>query len=216
MDGKNIGLVIFDLDYTLIDSSAGIVYCFNEARRRVGEAEVDAGLLIARIGLPIEDGFRVFGSRDPEGMRELFRKIARDGAMAERSFLLPGVSETLARLDTMGYRMAVASTKSRAEIERVLAHLGVLPYFAAVCGSDEVAHPKPAPDPILAVLARLGVAAERALYVGDHVVDVQAARAAGARVVAVEGGPCGRERVLAEGPDAMLASIADLPGWLVG
>ena len=214
MDFRRIKALIFDLDYTLIDSSAGIVYCFNEARRRAGEPEVEPAKLVARIGLPIEDGFKVFGSKDPVAMRELFRQIARDGTMALRSFLLPGVAETLPALKERGYRLAVASTKSRPEIERVLEHFQVHRHFETFVGSDEVTNPKPAPDPLLLAMQRLAVTPKETTYVGDHVVDVQAAKAAGVRMIAVEGGPCGRGEVEKEGPDLFLKGISGLLDYL--
>ncbi len=210
MDFSGTKVLVFDLDYTLLDSSAGIVYCFNEARKRVGEPEIDAELLTARIGLPIEEGFRVFGSKDPIAMRELFRKIARDGAMAERSFLLEGVATVIPELKSRGYRLAVASTKSRAEIERVLEHLGIHEYFEAFVGSDEVEFPKPAPDSLFLAMERVGVEAEDVVYVGDHVVDVRAARGAGIRVIALEGGPCSSMEIQAQEPDAFLKSALNV------
>jgi phosphoglycolate phosphatase len=210
MDFRDAGLLIFDLDYTLIDSSEGIVWCFNEARRRAGEPVIAPDVLKARIGLPIEDGFRVFGSKDPAAMRDLFRKLAREGAMAERSFLLPGAADTLSALKKKGYRLAVASTKSRPEIVAILEHLGVASYFEEFVGSDEVKDPKPAPDSLLLAMRRLAAAPETTVYIGDHVVDVRAARAAGVRVIAVRGGPCAAEEVEREHPDAIISDLAGL------
>ena len=207
MDFSGVRAFIFDLDYTLIDSSEGIVHCFNEARRRAGEPEVEAERLKARIGLPIEDGFRLFGSREPAAMRELFRKIARDGEMARRSFFLPGAIESVAWLYERKYRLAVASTKSRPEIERILEHLGAANYFETVAGSDEVERPKPAPDSLLLVLKRMKLKPDQAVYVGDHVVDVRAARSAGLKVIAVKGGPCDPAELEREKPDLLLENI---------
>lgn len=203
-------LLVFDLDYTLLDSSEGIIYCFNQARRRAGEPEVEPEKLKARIGLPIEEGFRVFGSKDPEAMRDLFRKIARDGAMAERSFLLPGVAEAVPELKRRGYRLAVCSTKSHAEIVRVLDHLGLAHHFEEFVGSDEVEHPKPAPDSLLLVMKRLRARPDKTVYVGDHVVDIQAAGGAGVRVIAVLGGPCPKEELESKKPDSLISGFNDL------
>jgi HAD superfamily hydrolase (TIGR01549 family) len=211
MDFKNIELIVFDLDYTLLDSADGIVYCFNEARKSVGEPVVEAEEIKKNIGLPIENTFKVFGSKDPEKMRELFRKTARKGAMAERSFLLPGVFETIPELKKRGHRMAVASTKSRTEIERILEHLGIKNNFEAFVGSDEVKNAKPAPDPLLLMIERTGVPAHKMVYVGDHVVDIRSARAAGTGIIAVLGeGPCPKEDVEAEGPDIILEKIIEI------
>ena len=210
MDFTDAEALVFDLDYTLLDSSEGIIYCFNEARRRAGEPQVEPDKLKARIGLPIEEGFKVFGSKDPIAMRDLFRKIARDGAMAERSFLLPGVAESIPELKQRGYRLAVCSTKSNAEIIRVLEHLGIARYFEYFVGSDEVEKPKPAPDSLLLVMQRLGVKHDKTVYVGDHVVDVRAARAAGTRVIAVLGGPCPEKDIETENPDTVIRAFSDI------
>lgn len=211
MKFKNAELLIFDLDYTLIDSSQGIVFCFNEARRRAGESEVEPARIIQRIGHPIEETFRRFGSADPAAGRVVFRRLAADGTMAKASFLLPGVAETIRALHRRGYRLAVASTKSRAEIIAILERLGLAGYFEAFCGSDEVPNAKPAPDSLFKVMAQTGVRAERTIYIGDHAVDIEAARAAGVRIIALEGGPCSREAKLAARPDAL---IQDLRGIL--
>jgi len=210
----NVRLLIFDLDYTLIDSSEGIIYCFNRARKEMGEPEVEPARIIQRIGLPIEETFLFFGSKDPVQGRMIFRQIAGQGAMAEKSFLLPGVAETIAELARRGFRLAVASTKSRREIIRVLEHLGLAGYFEAFCGSDEVAQAKPAPDCLLRVMQATGVKPEQTLYFGDHVVDIQAARAAGVRVIAIEGGPCSPEERIAARPDAIVNSLREILEFL--
>jgi len=210
----NLKLLIFDLDYTLIDSSKGIIYCFNRARKEMGEPEVEAAKLIQRIGLPIEETFRLLGSQDPEQGRVIFRRIAAEGAMAEKSFLLPGVAETIPELFRRGFRLAVASTKSRREIIAVLEHLGLARYFEAFCGSDEVAHAKPAPDSLFRVMEATGVKPEQTLYCGDHVVDIQAGRAAGVRVIALEGGPCSRADRIAANPDAIVNNPREILEFL--
>jgi phosphoglycolate phosphatase len=214
MDFKNAELLIFDLDYTLVDSSQGIVYCFNEARRRAGEPEVAPEKIIQRIGHPIEETFLRFGSADPVARRVVFRQLAAAGAMAKGSFLLPGVAETIRALHQRGYRMAVASTKSRAEIIRILEHLGLADSFEAFCGSDEVQNAKPAPDSLLKVMEQTAVQPERTIYVGDHVVDIEAAKAAGVRIIALEGGPCSHEEKVAAGPDALSPDLRGILRWL--
>jgi phosphoglycolate phosphatase len=201
---------IFDLDYTLIDSSEGIVHCFNEARKRAGESEVSAEKIKARIGIPIEQTFELYGSDGPLARRDDFRKLAREGAMADRSFLLPGVKEAIPAFAEKGFRLAVASTKSHAEIEAILERLELNSFFEEIVGSDEVQNAKPAPDSLLLLLEKMGLAAEEAVYVGDHAVDVQAARSAGMPVVAVRGGPVTEEELKKELPDVLVNNVAGI------
>jgi len=99
--------------------------------------------------------------------------------------LLPGVRELLTRLAGHGVRLAVASSADRHWVERMLDHHGLAPLFDAVVGGDDVARRKPAPDVYLEALARLDTAPEHALAVEDSLTGVEAARAAGLRVVAV-------------------------------
>ena len=70
---------------------------------------------------------------------------------------------------------------------------------------------KPAAAPILKILTELGVPPEAAILVGDGVVDISAARAAGVRSVAVTTGPFPIERILNAQPDYLLTSVNDLP-----
>jgi phosphoglycolate phosphatase len=86
--------------------------------------------------------------------------------------------------------------------------------FYAVIGFYDVARAKPAPDALHAALARLGVGAERALYVGDHPVDAAAAARAGVEFAAVLTGPSQRDAFAEHTVRAFLGSIGDLPRLL--
>jgi phosphoglycolate phosphatase-like HAD superfamily hydrolase len=79
-------------------------------------------------------------------------------------------------------------------------------------GSDEVLAAKPAPDPLLLVMARVSIGPAETVYTGDHLVDIQSARAAGVRVIALhgQGGPCPLAAVKAAAPDALVGSFAEL------
>jgi phosphoglycolate phosphatase-like HAD superfamily hydrolase len=94
--------------------------------------------------------------------------------------------------------------------------LAIAERFEAVFGPEDVARPKPYPDMLLEALCRFAVPAAEALYVGDMVVDIQTARAAGVQVWVVPSGSDTREDLIAAGPDRVLRSIGDLTRLLVG
>jgi phosphoglycolate phosphatase-like HAD superfamily hydrolase len=73
--------------------------------------------------------------------------------------------------------------------------------FQASLFFDEVADPKPAPAPMLAVMHTLGVAARECAYVGDAVEDVQMAMAAGVRSFALATGACSARELRDAGAD---------------
>ena len=75
-----------------------------------------------------------------------------------------------------------------------------------VCGDDGCGH-KPSAEPLLAVAEQLGVPCERVVLIGDAVVDVQCAAAAGARSVAVLTG-VGQAATSLREADAVLPSVA--------
>jgi phosphoglycolate phosphatase len=93
----------------------------------------------------------------------------------------------------------------------VLAALDLARYFRVVVAGGDPPRPKPSPEPLEYVAARLGVPARALVMVGDGPQDVLAGRAAGAYTVAVRGGMASDERLLAAEPHAVLASLAELP-----
>jgi HAD superfamily hydrolase (TIGR01509 family) len=97
----------------------------------------------------------------------------------------PGARRLLRALHQAGISCAVASSTHREDLQRRLARAGLLQFFAAVCGGDEVAHGKPAPDIYLLAVARLGASAPRTLAFEDSGHGALAAIAAGLGVVVV-------------------------------
>ena len=78
-----------------------------------------------------------------------------------------------------------APTSSRACREQLLAALGLLDRFVAVTGQDTFGVRKPDPRHLLETIRLAGGRADAAVMVGDSIVDVDTAKAAGVPVVAV-------------------------------
>jgi phosphoglycolate phosphatase len=130
------------------------------------------------------------------------------------SVALPGVEETLRTLAEAGLAMGVATNDSTAATSAALAALGIAGQLPHVFGYDSVAHPKPAPDIVLAFSAACGVPLREIAVVGDNRHDLEMARAAGAgAALGVLSGNASRAD-LAPLADAVLDSVRDLPGWL--
>jgi len=116
----------------------------------------------------------------------------------------------LDRLERRGIAAAVATSDDREPTERTLEALGIASRLRAVACADD-GHPvKPAPDPVLRIVSRVGVSVDRVLVVGDAPVDMRMGRAAGVRrVVGVLTG-VGDEATLGPLADLVLPSIAEL------
>ncbi len=121
--------------------------------------------------------------------------------------LLPGVEALLAEAQGLGLGRAVASSSSRAWVLGWLARHGIGERFQVVCGRDDVARVKPAPDLFLLAAERLGRAPGACLVFEDSPNGMRAARAAGMRCVAV---PNALTRQLSlPDPDLVVASLAE-------
>jgi phosphoglycolate phosphatase len=206
--------VLFDLDGTLIDSYPAIAASVNHVRSLYGLPP-----------LPLDEVTRAVG-RGPAyllektvGPGEMDAKLAayrehHPSVLREGTRLLPGARETLAALKRSGRRLGVCSNKPVAYTRELLPYLGLAESLDVVLGPEDVLRNKPAPDMLLEALARLGVAAGDALYIGDMTVDVETARAAGVAVWVVATGSSTAEALDRAGPDRRLAHLAEVAALL--
>lgn len=206
--------VLFDFDFTLADSTPGVLDCFAFGFERLGLPNVEAERVRRTIGLTLDEALRILhGIDDPAVARaffDAFRERAAD-VMVPNTRFLDGATRVVAALREAGLATAICSTKKRTHIEGVLERDGVVDLFDVVIGHEDVVRAKPAPDALVAALDRLGVGADRALYVGDHPVDAQAAAGAGVPFVAVLTGPSLREEFGAHAVREYLTSIDEVP-----
>jgi beta-phosphoglucomutase len=122
----------------------------------------------------------------------------------------------LRRLRGVGVPMAVVTGAQRADVDLVLAYGGVAQAFAGVVTVEDVAHGKPHPEGFLTGARVLGVDPAAVLVFEDTVAGARGARAAGMRVIGVEGGGS-TPRDLAAAADAVVpalrsALLDDVPG----
>ena len=87
-------------------------------------------------------------------------------------------------------------------------------FFEAILTFDDVKEMRPSPEIVNLAIARLGMAANKCVCVGDTVNDILAARAAGTCVVSVLTGPQDEDALLRAKPDAVIPDVTHLPGVL--
>ncbi len=178
---------IFDWDGVIVDSS-----------RQHERAWVR---LAQERGLPLPEGFfrRSFGMKNDRVITELlgwtqdpalvarlswqkeeyFRELLR----AEGIELLPGVREWLETLKAAGVPCAIGSSTPRENLDLCLERLGAGHYFPVVVAAEDVQHGKPDPEVFLTAAHRLGMPPARCVVFEDAHVGLEAARAAGMKVV---------------------------------
>ena len=123
----------------------------------------------------------------------------------------PGAVNTLRELRSKSLKLGLVTNNSRSGTDLTLKRLNLQPLFDAIVTRDDCEEMKPAAAPIMKILTELHVSANEAILVGDGVMDVMAARAAGIPSAAVTTGPFSMERLLRAQPDYVLGSVNDLP-----
>jgi AHBA synthesis associated protein len=200
--------VIFDLDGVVVDSFAVMSEAFAIAYAEVvGDGPAPFEEYRHHLGRYFPDIMRIMGL--PLEMEEPF--VRESYRLADQVTVFDGVVELLLTLRVRGLRLAIATGKSGPRARSLLDRLGLLPFFAHVIGSDEVARPKPAPDIVRHALSLLDVPAEDAIMIGDAPTDLASAQGAGvASAAALWAPPHDVDELLAAGPDAVLRRPADL------
>jgi HAD superfamily hydrolase (TIGR01509 family) len=139
----------------------------------------------------------------------LWRKAYRE----ECPELLPGVRRMLRELSQQ-YVLALVTSGNRSRVRRQLRDFGLADKFSVCVCSEDALRRKPDPAPLRVALRRLRLGAEVCVYVGDAPEDMLMARRARVHAVGVLGPSPTRDTVATACPDALLAAIGELPGWL--
>jgi N-acetyl-D-muramate 6-phosphate phosphatase len=210
--------VLFDLDGTLADTAPDLGAALNRLRAEQGLApmpleQVRPFASAGARGL-VHVGFGTKpGDSEYDALREAFLEFYRERPCVETR-LFPGIPELLAEFARRSIAWGVVTNKATRFTERIIATLKLAP-ACVVCG-DTTPHLKPHPAPLLHAAGLLALPPERCLYLGDDLRDIQGARAAGMRAVAVD---WGYHHPASGGPgtwqaDAVITQPLDLIGLL--
>ena len=217
MSGAGVRAVIFDFDYTLADSSSGVIACANYALAGMGLPSAADDAIRRTIGMSLPRTLETlaggeYASRADEFMR-LFLDRA-DEVMADSTRLYDFVPSMADAMDGLGVEMGIVSSKYRRRIEEVLRREGLAGRFAAVVGAEDVGDLKPDPTGLLRAVARLSGCRARCLYAGDSATDAETARRAGVPFIATLSGVTPREAFAEYTPRLFIDSAAELPPLL--
>ena len=182
--------VLFDLDGTFADTAADLAAAMNRLREEQGLEPLPVermrpfasagarGMIAASFGLKP-------GQAEYEALRSAFLELYEESTCVETR-LFPGVADLLDELEGRRIAWGIVTNKALRFTERILQTLEVKP--ACVVGGDSTPHLKPHPAPLLLAAEKLSIVPEKCFYLGDDLRDIQAARAAGMRPIAVSWG----------------------------
>lgn len=177
---NSIDTFLFDLDGTLVDSIPDLATSVNLLRAELGLPSLTVDQVRASVGDGV--GLLVQRSLPPElftpDRRTRFMEIYAE-RLTDLTRPYPGIVPFLERHRSRP--MAVITNKPQTLAEIIVTRLDLARYFPVVIGAEAGLMRKPHPDMVISALSRLGANPAQAVVLGDHHVDLRAARAAGVK-----------------------------------
>lgn len=185
---EDLRAVIFDLDGTLVDTADEFIVVVQALRAEHGHSDMNEELIRSTVsngaralvtlalGIKEEDpGFETLRLRLLDIYSEVIGSSARP---------YEGIEDLLAELDDRNIRWGIATNKPRAYTEPLLDRLAINPAPGSVVCPDDVGERKPHPESLYLNCKQLGCAPHQAIYIGDHLRDIEAGRRAGMYTIA--------------------------------
>jgi pyrophosphatase PpaX len=202
---------LFDLDGTLIDSIRLILDSYHHTLSRHNlPARTDEEWLRG-VGTPLHVQFSAW-QESPEILEAMiatyraFNLEHHDRMVA----IYPGVLDAVREIKAAGVQTGLVTSKNRHGAVKGLKLVGLEALMDVLVCADEVANPKPHPEPVEKAVALLGANPTTTVYVGDSIHDMHSGRAAGVRTAAALWGPFKRPHLESAEPDYWLERPADL------
>ncbi|MCH8109028.1 MAG: HAD-IA family hydrolase [Chloroflexi bacterium] len=211
--------IIFDFDYTLADSSSGVIECVNFALAKLGLPIASDDAIRRGIGLSLEETLVMLAGERNRGSHEEFLRLfveRADEVMVDATILFESVPGVIQSLKAQGIGLGIVSQKYRRRIETILERESLLDCFDVIVGGEDMDAFKPDPSGLLTALDRLGGSPTNSLYVGDSVTDAETAKRADVPFAAVLSGVTPKESFNGYPTFGIIESISELPGLISG
>lgn len=212
---RDVEAILFDFEGTLVDLQWNLQGAVEETLE-----------MLRTLGFPIE---RLQGMKYSTLMLEALRMAQEMGQSAGRvrekigaiydrfdedAFtrwnLREGSRDLLSALKTKGMRIGLVSNVGRKALEKAVLKLGLHPFFDVVVSRNDVQFMKPSGEGLCLALSRLQVRKDKALYVGDSLDDVQAAKAAGVKAIIIMGKESSKTELLSAKPNQLIYHFSEL------
>lgn len=211
---NGIKSVIFDFDYTLADSSQGLVECVNYSLKKMNLPLSSSPDIRRTIGLSLKETFTTLTGINNQALSVEFIRLFTERAdqiMLDNIVIFDSVRPTTNVLLKNGLTLGIVSTKFRYRIEAFLRRENLKNIFKIIIGGEELAAHKPDPTGLNVAISKLKCTPENTIYVGDSVTDAQTANNANVRFIAVLTGVTPKQDFNKYSPCAIITDLRMLP-----
>ena len=232
---SRIKAVLFDLDGTISDNSAGITGCIEYALTEMGLPAPAKEQLYWCIGPPLRSTFSTLLALNPEDLKsstaedlvklsavlppastELVESAIRLYRLRygewgwHQNILYPDIPALFSKLCTSGRTLAVTTTKTKVFAERIIGHFGLAGQLAAVYGPDAAGRQSSKTELVNAALQDHGFEPETTAIVGDRDLDILGGKSHNLTTVGVSYGFGSINELQAAGADYIVSSVIEL------
>ena len=212
---ENVEAILFDFEGTLVDLQWNLQGAVKETLEMLETLRFPIGrlqgmkystLMLEAVRMAQEIGQSADRVREKIGA--IYDRFDEDALM--RWHLREGSKDLLSVLKTKGIKIGLVSNVGRKALEKALLKLDLRPFFNVVVSRNDVQSMKPSGEGLRLALSRLRVMSDKALYVGDSSDDIQAAKAAGVKIIVIMDNENSKAELLSAGPDQLIYHFNEL------
>lgn len=208
---KEVDLIIFDFDGTLVDTRVDIVNSVNFVLQKSGIPKRDFDVIVSYVGGGVDYLLRkAIGVEYRDKLREvrnLYTEYQKDHFL-DKAVLYPHVKKIISAFKDK--RLAIISNRHTHSLQSILKAFGLADFFEVIIGGDDVACLKPSPCPVLALINKTGANKERSIMVGDMDYDIKSGKEAGILTCAVTYGLGKKGDIEKAKPDFIIDDLWEL------
>ncbi|MBQ9782629.1 MAG: HAD-IIIA family hydrolase, partial [Clostridia bacterium] len=185
-------LFIFDFDYTLVDTSKGIIKSFNYAMQKTQGKTFSDGIISNTIGWNLKDAFsELSGAKTQEEYDDFYKYFMESSyeCMSTEAKIYPDTLYVLKKLKDEGHKIAILSAKDTLTINKIAEKFQFKEYIDRVVGEDTVKNCKPNSEGVESIIKYFPTyTSDNICMVGDSIIDYQTAKNMGLNFIAVTTG----------------------------
>lgn len=208
-------LLIFDVDGTVWDSERDVFLAFNHTLKTLAGFEITKEEFQKLAGMHLGKMFEKVLPDDKKELASEYEKAYKqyyidEGHYTDATVLFENVKETIDQFKDKGFYMAVASSKPKRILDKMVAHFE-LEGFNYVLGTEEsnFKH-KPDPEIINYIMDQLNVSKEESVIIGDSKSDILAGKNAEIDTIAVTYGYDKPENLISLNPTYVIDDFGKL------